>query len=1289
MRLEALHVDGFGRFSDFHLEGLGPGLTVFHGDNEAGKSTLLAFIRAVLFGFPDGRSKDNPYPPLAGGQHGGRIVLVDSAGVRHTVQRHAGKRGGLVQVTSPGSPAGSEAHLSALMGSAGRGLFRNVFAFSLGELQQFESLGDDEVRATLYSAGLGAAVANLPGVERELAARAEEIFKPGGSKPRVNELLRRLEGVRGELAGLDRQPEAYRELQEQLEALGSRVRDLQEELEAGSRRRRHLEALLAAWPKWVGWAELEGQLDGLPGEPAFPTDGVARLEALLLRLGELRTRAGHKRHQWALLDRRLEELRPDSRLLAERQGIRRLGGGRSQWDQLRTDLPGARRQEEELDRQLRGRLAEIDPTWDPERLRGCDTSVAARNRVREHADALGRATRLRDQAAEQLQAAGRYVEEARELARLRAQELDRAPLPAPELEGLTAREIRDAQSRWRAADGEARRTRQEEREATRVAGEGLGRLGAGWNRERVLACEPDRAATEALRGHRERTGLAESGAREAETNLRTAERRARELEREVEGLQRDLEGLPSSRGDLDELREALFGARARLLERERHLARREAARQRLAAPEPGSEAPPAWIAPGLALLGLLLGGFLARQGLLVPAALMALTLLLLAGALAAWRFRVAVRDARRREEWDRQRLEARAALAEAEEQLRLLDEALGQAAARLGLGVPPSPEELDRLERELSREAGLQERRGALEQRLAQLRDLAGERQEELEAAREASTRALAERDQAREAWWGWLEERGLPEGLSPDSARDLLDEIRRVAEALHRQDGLAEEAGRARGRADELRAGLEDLLRRAGRTPSADGVDDPASTLAGDLDARDEHVRRREHLAERLREAEVEAERAEERLRERAGEAGQAEAALAGAQGAWESGRGELPTGSPETVLQILQRAEVAQDLLAQRDRVRADREEKEAALDRLHQEACRLFHAVGRPEPRVEELAPELDRLLADLDAAEHQGAEREQLLRQREADPEPPELLERGVAAAEAELEALVRSAGVGDEEAFRRAAEAAASHASLRREADTLRRELAAAAGARPFEEFVADLDGADPEELARELERLEREGRELRDRLGEAQRDQGRTQKELEGLERSDERARLRQEQETLQEGLEVESRRWAALAMARRLLQEARERYERERQPDVIRRAGEHFARMTGGRYPRLFAPALEKRVLVERPDGTRLETHELSRGTAEQLYLALRLGFVHEFSRRSEPLPLVMDDIFVNFDPGRARAALEEVRSLADRHQVLLFTCHPETVERVRRVEPEVSVRNLEGGSS
>ena len=84
MRIRRLHIDGFGRFADRRLGPFERPVTVFLGPNEAGKSTLLEFVRRVLFGFRAARGRApsgyNDYPPLAGGQHGGGVTIVSDAG---------------------------------------------------------------------------------------------------------------------------------------------------------------------------------------------------------------------------------------------------------------------------------------------------------------------------------------------------------------------------------------------------------------------------------------------------------------------------------------------------------------------------------------------------------------------------------------------------------------------------------------------------------------------------------------------------------------------------------------------------------------------------------------------------------------------------------------------------------------------------------------------------------------------------------------------------------------------------------------------------------------------------------------------------------------------------------------------------------------------------------------------------------------------------------------------------------------------------------------------------------
>lgn len=148
--------------------------------------------------------------------------------------------------------------------------------------------------------------------------------------------------------------------------------------------------------------------------------------------------------------------------------------------------------------------------------------------------------------------------------------------------------------------------------------------------------------------------------------------------------------------------------------------------------------------------------------------------------------------------------------------------------------------------------------------------------------------------------------------------------------------------------------------------------------------------------------------------------------------------------------------------------------------------------------------------------------------------------------------------------------------------------------------------------------------------------------------------------------------------RYLVLAAASRLLAEAQARYQRERQPDVVRRAGEYFATITGGRYVGLTMPLGDGRIEVFDTRAGARTSDILSRGTAEQLYLAVRLGLISQLGDVGRHLPVLMDDVLVNFDPERRMGAAKAVAELAESRQVLFFTCHPDTARIFAEIAPQ-----------
>jgi len=212
--------------------------------------------------------------------------------------------------------------------------------------------------------------------------------------------------------------------------------------------------------------------------------------------------------------------------------------------------------------------------------------------------------------------------------------------------------------------------------------------------------------------------------------------------------------------------------------------------------------------------------------------------------------------------------------------------------------------------------------------------------------------------------------------------------------------------------------------------------------------------------------------------------------------------------------------------------------------------------------------------------------------------------------------------------------------------------------------------------AEAERVAREVdmafERLAREVSQLEERLqSEAQ--------ERTGVELGLKGAGIR---ERVADAVE----RYVALAASAGLLAQAQERYERERQPEVVRHAARIFSTMTGGRYPSLTIPLGGGAIEVFDTHSAARTSAVLSRGTAEQLYLALRLGLIAQLGETGRDLPVLMDDVLVNFDPQRKQGAATAIAELATERQIVFFTCHPETAELFAELAPEHTRITLSG---
>lgn len=130
---------------------------------------------------------------------------------------------------------------------------------------------------------------------------------------------------------------------------------------------------------------------------------------------------------------------------------------------------------------------------------------------------------------------------------------------------------------------------------------------------------------------------------------------------------------------------------------------------------------------------------------------------------------------------------------------------------------------------------------------------------------------------------------------------------------------------------------------------------------------------------------------------------------------------------------------------------------------------------------------------------------------------------------------------------------------------------------------------------------------------------------------------------------------------YRALELALEVLHQATSALQRRFAPRISKRAQELFSRLTGGRYQKLsLSDDLSLHTSAQNEDTLR-STQWRSDGTADQLYLSLRLAVADEITPEA---PLVLDDALIRFDDDRLQAALEVLKEEAQSKQVILFSC-------------------------
>lgn len=322
MHITSLHIYGYGKIIDQQYN-LNKGLHVFYGENEAGKSTLLSFIHSILFGFPTKVQTENRYEPKNGVKYGGKITIQTEHDGVITVKRTAGKATGDVTVYFEDGRVGNETDLNELLHGMDKRVFTSIFSFGMKGLQDIHVLKADDLNDYLFSSSV-LGNEQVSELEKRLNKELDQLFKPSGKKPEINQELESLTAFSKQVMEAKQQIDEYEYLTEEEKRIESELFTVQEELSKLRENFRKLELFEQYYPYSAQYKMLEDQQKSLQEYTTFPNEGIKRLDSISAALLPIEARKKGLESQLKEISSKIDQLHINERLLESEKDIKEL-----------------------------------------------------------------------------------------------------------------------------------------------------------------------------------------------------------------------------------------------------------------------------------------------------------------------------------------------------------------------------------------------------------------------------------------------------------------------------------------------------------------------------------------------------------------------------------------------------------------------------------------------------------------------------------------------------------------------------------------------------------------------------------------------------------------------------------------------------------------------------------------------------------------------------------------------------------------------------------------------------
>jgi exonuclease SbcC len=1155
VRFERLWLKAYGPFEDQTLDFTNSaGLQLVYGPNEAGKSSALRAITALLFGIP-GQTRDNfrhEYNQLRIG-----AVFCGEDHRRMAVMRRKGTKATLFECDPQSGQEYADRPLpidyfSQLLGNLDQDTFLNLFGIDHARLRAGgkELLeGRGEIGQTLFQAASG--LAGVSKLLAELNKNAGDLFTPRSQKPSLNVAIRQYDDAHKRLKDALVRPREWKDREKALNQAQAKVRDLEEQIGMLRAEEKLLTRLLATIPLIVKLETFRNELRELSGTALLAEDAVKRriaAESAIEHSGKEITEAKAliEDYQEELVDLHISEALlasgPDIETL--RHDLSRAADASGKILQSQALLAGCQKLIDEI-------VARLGPGHDPRNITGSFPDRTDVARVRELIGQLSTAGVTRSNLRQ------RVNDLVEELASAQA-ELNKLPI-APDLSTLSV--TVETLNRQGDLEAQVAAIESELLELTRKLSEDAQALGI--NNAEDLRClqVPLDSEVEEYRHEFDRH-------EDAITNFDHEERA---LQRDLNAVTAEMSGLEASGSIItaDKVEDA-----RRLRDEHWFLIRRT---------------------------------FIERESDADKAAVASLP---------------------------------RGDLPDAFEQ---------------------SVKDADTLADELRSDTARATKYAALMKRVEQMH----ERLQSIEEERQTICRAA---EQCRTAWHARISGLGL-NPMSPEVFKEWLAERRRVLQRVEQVERCLAQKGIAEVALARARESLEKACREV---DLLEPIATPSLTMALALAAKVVADGQTTHNQREVAQREVSRlERELQLTRSKLEEAEEQESEL---RTQWQSAVAKLYLSRAATPAEAEVRIEDLNQLreaLINRERFNNEIATEQLFLEQHQSRATRIAFALDLPAPLPGQVGTFVEQRYVELGNC-RLAAQRK--LNLEEALRKEQQRLTRSLAerdAAETELNRLVAAAGCVEAKHLPEAEARSDRRREITVKVQEIEEQLVTQWRA-PLDSLVAEAEAKSVDAVETRLAEVHRNLLELDPQLTEARELASGARRNFLAIDGEARAADIKEEMECILARIRRDAERYARIRLALVLLERSIQRFREKAHGPLLAKAQNYFSLMTGGNYRELHIDFVDdQQVLVaSRSDGACLHVSEMSEGTVDQLYLALRLGAIEMNLENGYSIPIILDDVLLAFDDQRAGYAIAALAKLANKTQVLLFTHHRHIVQ-------------------